>query len=173
VALDHGVVGRARGAAGEGVGVTVVGGPACGYAAADMADRLGAGVGVVGVGVGGGDGLVGGCRGHGTCGGNRLAVHCLVADLGIGVGDGLGLDLVGCWATGWCWCWCGAGGADAGADAGAGAASGTGEWAASASEDACSCRGLARWWVSGGSVAKKSGGKSRTRHVGEKIKYKE
>jgi len=41
----------------------------------------------------GGDGLVGGRRGHGTCGGDRLAVHCLVADLCVGVRNGLGLDL--------------------------------------------------------------------------------
>ena len=94
VALDHGVVGRSRGAAGEGVGVTVVGGPACGYAAADVADGLCAGVGVVGVGVGGGDGFIRGWRGHGTCGWDGLAIHRLVADLGLGVGDGLGLDLV-------------------------------------------------------------------------------
>ena len=94
MALDHGVVGRARRAAGEGVGVTVVGGPACWYTAAThLAHRLGAGVGVVRVRVGGGDGLVGGSRGHGTCRGDRLAVHCLVADLGVGVRNGLGLDL--------------------------------------------------------------------------------
>jgi hypothetical protein len=96
MALDHGVVGRARRTAGEGVGVgmAVMGGPACWYATAnDMADGLGAGVGVVRVRVGGGDGLVGGCRGHGTCRGDWLAVHCLVADLGVGVRNGLGLDL--------------------------------------------------------------------------------
>ena len=76
------------------MGVTVMSGPACRYAAAtDMAHRLGARVGVVRVRVCRGDGLVGGCRGHGTCGGDRLAVHCLVADLGIGVRNRLGLDL--------------------------------------------------------------------------------
>ena len=95
VALDHGMVGRTRRAAGEGVGVTVVGGPACRYTAAtDMAHRLGAGVGVVRVRVSRGDGLVGGCRGHGTCSGDRLAVHCLVAGLGIGVRNRLDLGRV-------------------------------------------------------------------------------
>ena len=47
VALHHRVVGRARGAAREGVSVAVVCGPACGYAAADVAHGLCAGVGVV------------------------------------------------------------------------------------------------------------------------------
>lgn len=92
VALHHRVMGRARGAAGEGVSVTVVRRSARGYAAAaDMAHRLCARVGVVRVRVGGGDGLVGGCRGHRTRGGNGLAIHCLVA--GVGIWDGLGLDL--------------------------------------------------------------------------------
>ena len=39
--------------------------------------------------MGGGDGLVRGCRGHGACGGDGLAIHCLVA--GIGVCNGLWL----------------------------------------------------------------------------------
>ena len=77
------------------MGVTVVRRPARGYAAADMAHGLCAGVGVVRVRVGGGDGLVGGCRGHRTRVRNGLAIHCLVADLGVGIGDGLGLDLSG------------------------------------------------------------------------------
>ena len=77
------------------MGVTVVGRPACWYApASHMARGLGARMGVVRVRVGGGDGLVGGRRGHGTCRGDRLAVHCLVADLSVGVRNGLGLDLV-------------------------------------------------------------------------------
>ena len=75
--------------------MTVVRRPAGGYAAADMTHRLCAGVGVVGVRMGGGDGLVGGLRGHRARGGNGLAIHCLVADLGIGIRDGLGLDLGG------------------------------------------------------------------------------
>ena len=94
VALDDGMVGRARRAAGEGVGVTVVGGPACRYTTATkMAHGLGAGVGMVRVRVGRGDRLVGGCRRHRTRVGDRLAVHCLVADLGVGVRNRLGLDL--------------------------------------------------------------------------------
>ena len=78
------------------MGVTVVGGPACRYATtAEMAHGLGAGVGVVRVRVSRGDGLVGGCRRHGTRVGDRLAVHCLVADLGVGIRNRLGLDLRG------------------------------------------------------------------------------
>lgn len=76
------------------MGVTVVGGPACRYTtAAKMTHGLGAGVGVVRVRVSRGDGLVGGCRRHGTRVGDRLAVHCLVANLGVGVRNRLGLDL--------------------------------------------------------------------------------
>jgi hypothetical protein len=47
VALDQRVVGGARGAAGEGVSMAIVGGPASGYAAAHVGHGLGAGVGVV------------------------------------------------------------------------------------------------------------------------------